>query len=232
MPIALYLAMTAAEMASYPQLPNHVAWMACHFSSSGQGLSNFPQTLPQRSILIVDDHLPFQDHSAETILRQLSDVAERFDLSGILLDFQRPSVPQVQSLTSMLVSQLPCPVVAPPCYAPNNAPVFLSPCPANCRMEHHLAPCLDRPIWLEAAADGLEVTVTNLGTTQRLPFAQRYEELPYKDDALHCHYRIHLQDNAVRFSLQRTREDLQALLEEAEYLGVTRAIGLWQELKK
>lgn len=132
----------------------------------------------------------------------------------------------------MLVSQLSRPVAAPPCYAPSEAPVFLPPCPANCRLENHLASYRDRPIWLEAAADGLEVTVTNLGTTQRPPFAQQYEDLPYKDDTLHCHYRIHLQDNAVRFSLQRTCEDLQELLEEAEHLGVTQAIGLWQELKK
>ena len=51
-----------------------------------------------------------------------------------------------------------------------------------------------------------------------------------EDSALHCHYHIKTFDDHIDFTLWRTREDLTNLLREAETLGVTLAVGLWQEL--
>ena len=50
------------------------------------------------------------------------------------------------------------------------------------------------------------------------------------DPALYCHYRTQTYDDHIDFTLWRTREDLTGLLREAERLGVTLAVGLWQEL--
>ena len=50
------------------------------------------------------------------------------------------------------------------------------------------------------------------------------------NEKLHCRYTVESAEKSAMFRLWRTREDLAALLAEAETTGVTRAIGLWQEL--
>ena len=72
MPIAHYLAMTAAEMAGNSVLPDRMAWMACHFSPSGVGLSNLPHWLPPGSLLILDDSTPIHDHDPQRVASELS----------------------------------------------------------------------------------------------------------------------------------------------------------------
>ena len=66
-------------------------------------------------------------------------------------------------------------------------------------------------------------------TTAPLPFSESTEE-GYREENLHCRYRLQLSEDSARFTLRRTQEDLDALLEAAEPLGVTTAVGLWQEL--
>ena len=45
MGLPLYLAMTAAELSAAEALPRKMAYMACHFSLYGTGLSNIPEQL-------------------------------------------------------------------------------------------------------------------------------------------------------------------------------------------
>ena len=232
MPIDLYLAMTDAEMAACAQMPAKVGWMACHFSPSGPGLSNLPKALPPRSILILDDHLPFQDHRAEIISEQLTNIAAMFDIRGVLLDFQRDVTPEVQNLVAGLVTELPCPVAAPPAYAAKGAPVFLPPCPPNRRLADYLLPYKNREIWLEIAKDKLEICVTEKGCSMAACTGECTGHFPHKDENLHCHYRIDQKTHKITFTLQRSMEDLQDLMDEAGRLGVNTAVGLWQELKK
>ena len=52
----------------------------------------------------------------------------------------------------------------------------------------------------------------------------------FRDEALHCSYRIVRGDSDAQFTLWRSREDLWELLDEAAALGVTATIGLYQEL--
>ena len=54
--------------------------------------------------------------------------------------------------------------------------------------------------------------------------------LPFFEEKLLCHYGIEFAEGFVRFSLLRTPEDLGLLLKKAEELGVTAAVGLYQEL--
>ena len=88
MALPLYLALTAAEFQNCSSLPEHAAWMACHYSPYGLGLSNIPKDLPQGSMLILNDRTPPCRHDPELIARQLGEIAERFQCGGVLLDFQ------------------------------------------------------------------------------------------------------------------------------------------------
>ena len=76
MPIPCYLALTAAEFANANQLPEKIAWMACHFSCYGTGLSNFPEDLPGGSVIILNDRTPPDKHDPQRILEQLQQLVE------------------------------------------------------------------------------------------------------------------------------------------------------------
>ena len=94
MALPLYLALTMAEFHNCSRLPEHAAWMACHYSPYGLGLSNLPRELPERGMLILNDRTPAQGHDPERILRQLTELAEILHYKYILLDFQRPDSPE------------------------------------------------------------------------------------------------------------------------------------------
>ena len=139
MAIACYLAMTAAEFSVCTDLPSRIGWLSCHFSPSGPGLSNIPKALPPDSVLILDDSMPFHNHKADVILRQLQEAVAAMKIRGVILDFQRQKHQDVATLVSILQQELPCSVPAPPEYAVSGA-VFLPPCPLYRPLETHLSP--------------------------------------------------------------------------------------------
>ena len=98
MAIAPFLAMTAAEICACPVLPPKIAWMACHFSPYGLGLSNLPKTLPPGSLLMVDDITPPHKHDPALIGKQLHSCVEALQCSAVLLDFQRIGSSQAQNI--------------------------------------------------------------------------------------------------------------------------------------
>ena len=111
---------------------------------------------------------------------------------------------------------------------PPGAP--MPPMPPDVNLADYLAPWQGREIWLELALDGETITLTPAGaTTAPLPPAAQLLG-GHRDEKLHCHYQIHTDADSARFTLFRTPEDLDALLTEGEALGVTRAVGLYQEL--
>ena len=231
MAIAPFLAMTAAEMRNHTVLPPKIAWMACHFSPYGLGLSNLPQTLPPGSLLMVDDITPLHGHDPVLIAEQLTFCAENLRCSGILLDFQRQNCPETGELAKYLTGALPCPAAVSEVYAGDlDCPVILSPVPPSVVPEDHFAPWQGREIWMEIGLSGEILTLTDRGCdTAPLPFPDPNRE-GYSDPKLHCHYTIETKENSAVFTLWRNREDVQELLEEAETLGVTTAVGLFQEL--
>ncbi len=232
MAIACYLAMTAAEFSACDHLPAHIGWLACHFSPSGPGLSNIPKDLPANSLLILDDSAPFHNHQPEVILRQLQEAVAALQVRAVILDLQRPNDPGVQNLVSILQKQLPCSVPAPPQYSPGKSPVFLPPCPLNLPLERHLASYQGREIWLDAAPLPVQITITAQGcTSQTLPIAQLSDAAHWEPE-LHCNYKIVIQDDRVIFTLSRNADSFCGWLKNAEELGVTAAIGLYQELKQ
>ena len=230
MDIVHYLAMTAAEIGANPPLPPKIAWMACHFSPYSAGLSNCPRQLPPGSLLILNDFSPIHGHSPETAANQLRSWVEDFQCSGVLLDFQRPGNTETAALTEYLEGSLPCPVAVSHLYADSlSCPVFLPPVPVQTPAAEYLSPWQGREIWLETALDAVKITLTEKGASfAPLPRADS-EKNDFRDEKLHCRYRISLSEDRAEFLLYRVKEDLASLLGDAGKHGVTTAVGLYQE---
>lgn len=230
MALPFYLAMTAAEMGGKCPLPPHLGYMACHFSPYGAGISNRPCQLPEGAMLILDDSAPIGGHDPILITRQLAELVKRHKCGCVLLDFQRPGMEETAVLAGEIACALPCPVGVSELYGKGlDCPVFLPPVPADVSLKTYLAPWQGRDIWLEAAMDGQVITVTPKGA-KCAPLASWTDPgSGYLDEKLHCRCHMNIADDAAEFTLYRTREDVDALLEEAEGLGVKMAVGLWQE---
>ena len=225
------LAMTAAEMRNISDFPPRIAWMACHFSPYGLGLSNLPAELPPGSLLIVDDFTPPHGHDPVLITEQLTLCAEKLLCGAILLDFQRQDCPETAALAKHLTETLPCPTALSESYADDlDCPIFLPPVPPSIPLEEHITPWQGREIWLEIGLWGEILTLTQQGCkVTPLPCPDADLE-GFSDQQLHCHYTIETNEKSAGFTLWRNWEDIGKLLEEAETLGVTTAVGLFQEL--
>ena len=232
MALPLYLALTAAEFQNSPLLPEHFAWMACHYSPYALDLSNTPSQLPENAMLIINDRTPAQGHDPALILRQVTELADTLHYKYMLLDFQQQDSPENNAVVQVLTTGSPCPVGVSDRYAKDlDCPVFVPPAPLHIPITQHLAPWQDREIWLEAALGGEVITVTDKGSHFSPLRSTELPDSAMEDSSLHCHYHIRTYDDHINFTLWRTREDLTNLLREAEALGVTLAVGLWQELQ-
>lgn len=229
MGIPLYLAQTAAEFTSSAPKPQWLAWMACHFSPYSTGITNLPRHLPRDSLLILNDRTPPQGHDPKTVCQALLETAQRFSCRGILLDFQHQGCDEVVSEAV----KLPCPVAVTERYAAAfDCPVFLSSPPLSKPLKEYIQPWDGREIWLEAGLGYEEITVTEKGSAFSQLLPQENEEYPFYEEQLHCRYRTEITDDEIRFSLYRGKKELSLLLDEAESLGITLAVGLYQELKE
>lgn len=228
-----YLAMTAAEFSLCRDLPPKIAWMACHFSPYGTGLSNCPTQLPAGSMIILNDRTSIHGHDPQLISRQLSQMEVALQPGCFLLDFQRPGCALTAEVVKAAVASLKSPVGVSDLYAQGvDCPVFLPPVPPECPVEAYLAPWQGREIWLEAALDGCTLTVTEDGCAAApLPTGEA-PACPFTDESLHCRYRVDIGERQLRFTLRRTEAELSALLHQAATLGVTQAVGLFQELSR
>ena len=221
----VFLAVTARELETVR--PKRTAYMACHFSAGGTGLSTMPRFLSKGSILLLDDSMPVQGHDPQTVARQLNELAAKFSLLAVLLDFQRPPTAESSKMVSAILGKCSCKVAATPPYAKEGVPVFLPPPPPNKPLAEYLKPWSE--VFLELAAEGLEITVTKEGS--RFSSVYPTSPLPLEDKRLHCHYGVTVSPGKAVFTLGRAKEDLAALAKEAEELGVLGTIGLYQELQ-
>ena len=230
MAIACYLAMTAAEMRMACQPSAHIAWMACHFSPYGTGLSNLPKALPSGSVLMLNDRTPIHGHDPEWIGKQLRQSVQNLGCRGVLLDFQRPEQKETAALVSYLVEKNAFPLAVSQSYgAELDCPILLPPVPLDMGLETYLMPWQGREIWLELALDGMEIFLTETGAVRK-PLEWAAQQSGQKEEKLHCHYRAAVMEQQAQFHLWRTTEDLQDLLVQAQTLGVAAGVGLYQEL--
>ncbi len=231
MEIPLFLAMTAGELAAAKDLPERLGWMACHFSSYATGLSNLPKALPPGSMLMLNDRTPICGHAPCEVAETLCRTAENLKCDCILLDFQRRDGQGLLSVIQAVLDGASCPVGVSAPYAQGfDCPVLVPPLPPYQPLEEAMAPWQGREIWLELTTQGTQITVTPEGSRYApLPF---YEppQTAHREEALCCHYEIAVSENEVHFHLTRTQADQTALLQKAKHHGVTRGVGLWQEL--
>lgn len=228
----MFLAMTGAEIAGSSCLPSKIGWMACHFSPYATGLSNRPKQLPTDSLLILNDMTPPHGHDSQVITAQLWECIEQFRCRGVLLDFQRPDCAETEKLATHLVNTLPCPVAVSEAYGKDlDCPIFLSPLPHHISLEEHISPWNNREIWLDLAMDAEEILLTETGAAIT-PLHHISEINGHRDASLHCHYRTELSEDTARFTLWRTQEDIDTLLEEAESLNIAMTVGLYQEFRR
>lgn len=184
-------------------------------------------------MIILNDRTPVQGHDPGLIVSQLKELASLLQPACFLLDLQRPGNPETAAIAEAVVRELSCPVGVTEAYAQGlDCPVFLAPPPLDRPLGDYLEPWKHREVWLETALNGLSITVTEAGTQyEDCSFAEATEH-SFAEDSLLCHYHITVSDTQARFHLYRTGSDLTALLQAAEVLGVTRAVGLYQELGK
>ena len=230
MAIAPFLAMTAAEIRENTIFPSKTAWLGCRFSTRNPGLSNLPTVLPSESLLILTDQTPFDGHDPGLILRQLGECLERLSCRALLLDFQRPGIPEVAELSKQLTASLPCPVIVSACYGQDqDCPIFLPPVPPSVPLQEWLSPWKGREIWQELAMDGECITLTEQGA-EITPLPYGWSGDGFSDKQLNCHYHIEQGPDTVKFTLWRTGEDLAALAGRAEVEGITHFVGWYREL--
>ena len=230
MALPLNLAMTQSEIAAADQLPSRLAWMSCQFSPFTKGITNIPKSLPEGAMLILDDRQNCFTHSPDLVARQLLDAVQQLGCESVLLDFQRPADPESLAMVHAIVEALPCPVAVTEEFAKDlTCPVFLAPCPLHMPLQAYLQPWLGRELWMEAALCQEIITVTRNGTT----FTPDYPvDLTggFFEPHLLCRYRIAVSPEKITFTLFDTSESLKKKLEQAHTLGISRFVGLYQEL--
>ena len=208
-----------------------VAWMGCRYSPETGEIRGLPEILVPGSMVVLTDKWAFPVGEMGGLCVQLSRAVKDLSCCALLLDFQKPVCRETAALAEALVAVLPCPVILPPALGELGGPVFLPPAPLDVSLGTYLEPWVGREIWLELALDGLEITLTETGSHScYLPHPAAFEG-GHREDRLHCHYKIETAPDRVRFTLRRTREDVEALVQEAEGLGVAGCVGLWQELE-
>ncbi len=226
-----FLAMTGAEILGIDSFPANFGWMACHFSPYGVHASNLPGDLPPGALLILDDLTPICGHDPRVIAGQLRDCVEALECSAVLLDFQRTEYPETGEMARYLWESLPCPVGVSAAFgAATEGPVVLPPVAPDVPLRDALRGWEGREVWMELGMTGCTISVTKTGAVSAPLLHWEANEPCFSDDHLHCHYRMELKEEEAAFTLWRTGEDLLGLLQEAEGLGVTRAVGLYQEL--
>lgn len=231
MGLPLNLAMTASEISACGSLPERIAWMACHFSPYGQGLSNIPDSLPGSAMLILNDRMACCGHSPGLVSEQLAQAVADLGCESVLLDFQRPPEPESEVMVREILSALPCPAAVTAGYAATlSCSVFLPPPMLHIPLQDYLKPWQSREIWLEAALGQERITVRAEGVEYSAQFPPEYLEDGFPEEDLCCRYRTEINQDNISFTLFDTRQTLEAKLALAQSLGVKRAVGLYQEL--
>lgn len=227
--MGVYLAMTEFDLRRCSTPPAACAWMACHFSSAGEGLSNLPSQLPKHSLLMIDDSIPPQGHNSLLIARQVADTVSRFSLDGVILDFQRPFTPELDCIAHDILKAVSCPCAVSEEYAKNwSGAILLPPIPLHQQISSYLSPHSGRTIYLELERENLSMVLTKEGCTLS-PTEKRPQEPVFTDPKLLCHYSIGLHEESAVFTLERTWDDIFGVLEEGKKYGVIGAVGLYQE---
>ena len=212
MEICRYLAMTRWEMENYA-VPEG-------FSPAFLPWEETSEDLPKGTLLVLHDALPLEDPAP------ILEAVNKSEPCGILLDFQKPGR---ESTVKALWGNLPRPIAVSEPYANTvEGAVFLSPCPPDRPLEAHIAPWKHREIWLDTTPEVLLLTINTTGcTAESRPTPPNSPHFTH--ETLCCRYKIETAPNQITFTLWRDKQMLEAHTHQAQTLGVTKTMGLFQE---
>ena len=203
--------MGAEEMNGEAPLPRHL------------GVYGPAAQIRPGAMLILDDRVPGSLDPAH--------IASMVQPESVLLDFEREPDADSVRIAEELSRALSCPVAAPPGFLKDPAhPVFLPPCPLHVPLAEYLHPWQNRNVWLDVTAQQQVITVTPDGTRYSTPAPADRQDGGWFDEVLLCRCTMETSKGEVCFTLFDTLETLKKKLEQAAALGVTRAVGLFQEL--
>lgn len=206
-------------------LPLYLAAAGEEMTNARLVLGNWPDELPPAALLVLTDRLPFGGDPV-----RIAGAVKELNCSGVLLDFEREPDADSKMVADALFEALPCPVAAPPGFVEDSPhAVFLPSCPLHVPLAEFLRPWQSRDIWLEAALWQQTVTVT-AGGTRYGPATPADRQGGVLDETLRCRCLTEIGEEEVRFTLFDTPDTLRSKLELAASLGVSRAVGLYQEL--
>lgn len=236
MSIPFFLAISAQEFPFLSPPPRKVAWMSVHFSSSGPGLSNLPHGLPEGSLIILDDQMPWSGHSIEAVCRDLVGAMLENKARGLLLDFERPSNQDTALLTSALSQccrEIGVQLGAPESYAadPDTA-IFLSPLPCQTPLERLYRS--GRRLWLDVSPAAFLLHIGPQGATGQVTDQTSFPDGShpvFTDPELRCLYRSRPNADGVDVLLYHTPQSIREMLEMVDTDAVSLALGLYREFK-
>lgn len=234
MSIPLFLAFTAEEFSQKVPFPAKTAWMSVHFSPNGSGLTNLPPQLPQGSLILLDDHIQWANHSIERVCQELVTVLQRTESIGLLLDFEREPTAETLLLTKALgrcCKELGVALSAPPKYLlEDDTTLFLSPFPCSIAPEN-IDP--QRKVWLDISPVCHSIRISKdctIGspapyTRAGIPNSQEV----YWDEDLLCNYYSEADGDDIRITLFRDATSAAKLLNRLNPAKIQLAIGLWRD---
>ena len=231
--LPIYLAITGQEFPLFTDFPSTLCYLACHFSASGIGLSNLPTVLSPGAIISIDDSTPIVNHNLSAVSRQINDLVEKFQPCGILLDLQRPDNPYAPDMIEAIIHAASCPVAVSHIYAKDhNCAVFLPPLPFRMSVSEYLQPWIGKEIWLEVGSDKEIAIITEKGLCTERVYSIPDNCNHFREPSLLCHYSTHIKPDHIALYFHRTAQDLEELQAQATELGVTKFLGLWQQLRQ
>ena len=187
-----------------------------------------PDTFPKDSIIMLDDSVPIQGHDPARISEELKLLYDRIQPNGFLLDFQREGSSETAQLVKHLCQRLPCSVAVSHLYAAGlDCPVFLPPPPLHKPIEKYLKSWSGREIWLEIAPDSQAIAVTEEGCHYFPGTDTELAEPVFYHERLFCRYHTRILKDRVIFTLQRGKQEWEALLAQAAEFGITACVGLY-----
>ena len=230
MDFSIYLAFTGAEWAFMREYGGKAAWMACRFSPGGRGISGVPSSLPPGSMLMLTDETPVEEHDPQQVAWEMAKAVDALGCERVLLDFQREKSEEYCQIVRAVRETVGCLVGVSELYAQElDCPVLLSAPPLWTPLSEHLRKWAGREIWLEAVVEDAVVTVTGQGSRYESCTAHLPENSPVHE-GLHVRYWVQTREQEALFLLRRDKAQLDALLREAQTLGVRTAVGLYQQL--
>ena len=228
MNLSIYMAFVAAESEAILRYKGKAAWLGYHLSAFDSGITPRPSFLDSCHMLVLTDETPLLHHDPQKVTSEICAEAKSLGCEKILLDFQRPPTEKSLVLAKSILRSAPCAVGITECYANDtDCSVFLPSPPLWTPLQETIAPWKGRDIWLEIFPEDGCITITKKGGNYS-PSAP-LENYPFCDNALCLSYSTEQYAQQVKVHLHRGITEMKAFLHLADSLGISAAIGLYQQ---